>query len=201
MAPSPIEGDPFAVPRRVASLMAGFSRPWFLTGGWAIDLWLGRVTRPHEDVEIAILRKDQEEIRRHLAGWSLEKVSDTPGGHRTLAWREEERLELPVHEIHARQSVGDPRELDILLNESSRDLWMFRRDPRVTRPLSEAGISVARTPVLAPEIVLLFKAKAPRPRDEADFQNASAHLTPVGRRWLRDSLETAHPGHPWIANL
>ena len=78
MAPSPSEG-PFAVPRRVADLMAGFSRPWYLAGGWALDVWLGRVTRPHEDVEIAILRDEQEEIRRHLDGWEFDKVAHGVG--------------------------------------------------------------------------------------------------------------------------
>ena len=52
MAPSPTEADPFAVPRRVVGVMAGFPRPWFFAGGWALDVWLGRVTRTHEDIEI-----------------------------------------------------------------------------------------------------------------------------------------------------
>ena len=181
--------------------MAGFSRPWFLAGGWAIDLWLGRVTRHHEDAEIAIFREDQAEIRRHLAGWTFDKVADTPEGHRALSWREEERLELPIHEIHARGVAGDLRDLEILLNESDRDVWRFRRDQRVTLPISEAGLFMAGIPILAPEIVLLFKAKTPRPRDEPDFRNALARLTPAGRTWLRGALEMAHPGHPWIAAL
>ena len=56
-------------------------------------------------------------------------------------------------------------------------------------------------PVLAPEIVLLYKAKAPRPKDETDFRNALAAMSPNARRWLRRALETAHPGHPWVAAL
>ncbi|TLZ65301.1 MAG: hypothetical protein E6K16_02990 [Methanobacteriota archaeon] len=200
MAPLPNEG-PFAVPRRVGALMAGFSRPWYLAGGWALDVWLGRVTRPHEDVEIAILRDDQEEIRRHLDGWEFDKVAHEVGGPRRERWREGERLELSVHEIHARRRGGDPRELEILLNEADGGRWTFRRDPRVFRPMDEAGTVVAGIPVLAPEIVLLYKAKAARPRDEEDFRNALGHLTPEGQRWLLAALETAHPGHRWIPRL
>src|SRR5205809_5719870 len=102
MAPSPTEADPFAVPRRVVGVMAGFPRPWFFAGGWALDVWLGRVARTHEDIEIAIFRRDQEEIRRHLAGWEFEKVVQTPTGHRPERWREGEVLDLPTHEIRAR---------------------------------------------------------------------------------------------------
>src|SRR2546427_2590342 len=177
MAPSPNEG-PFAVPRRGAALMAGFSRPWYLAGGWALDVWLGRVTRPHDDVEIAILRDDQEEIRRHLDGWEFDKVAHEVGGPRRERWREGERLELSVHEIHARRRGGDPRELEILLNEADGGRWTFRRDPRVFRPMDEAGTVVAGVPVLAPESVLPYKANAPRHRGEGDFPDARGHLTP-----------------------
>ena len=201
MAPSPSEPDPFASPRRIAALMAGFPRPWYLAGGWALDVWLRHATRPHEDIEIAILRRDQEGIRRHLAGWEFDKVVPGVGAPRRQPWREGERLEPPIHELHARRPEGEPRELEILLNESDGDDWRFRRDLRVSRPLSEKGLSVAGVPVLAPEIVLLYKAKAPRPRDERDFRNASQRLSPEQRRWLRAALDTVHPGHTWIGGL
>jgi Aminoglycoside-2''-adenylyltransferase len=32
--------------------------PWCIVGGWAIDLWLEEHTRPHEDIEISVLRED-----------------------------------------------------------------------------------------------------------------------------------------------
>src|SRR5579875_1369419 len=37
--------------REVADVMGSFSRPWFVSGGWTIDLFLGRTTREHEDLE------------------------------------------------------------------------------------------------------------------------------------------------------
>lgn len=35
----------------VAGLMRNFPRPWFLAGGWALDWFVGRVTREHGDIE------------------------------------------------------------------------------------------------------------------------------------------------------
>lgn len=187
---------PFAEPRRVARLLESFNRPWFVAGGWAIDLFLGRETRTHEDVEVAILRADQEEARRHLAGWAFEKVV---GGVRE-PWREEEPLEPPIHEIHARSPGGDA--LEILLNEAADDLWRFRRNPAVARPLVEVGLrSADGIPFLVPEVVLLYKAKAPRPRDEQDLAAVLPRLDAGRRGWLLRALEACHPGHPWIARL
>ncbi|HUY52034.1 MAG TPA: hypothetical protein VMV92_41095 [Streptosporangiaceae bacterium] len=56
-------------------------------------------------------------------------------------------------------------------------------------------------PDLAPEIVLLFKAKAIRPKDEADFTGTVPPLATAQRAWLRRSLLRVRPDHPWIDRL
>jgi hypothetical protein len=38
---------------RITSFMSGFNKPCFFAGGWAIDLFIGKQTRPHQDIEIA----------------------------------------------------------------------------------------------------------------------------------------------------
>jgi hypothetical protein len=43
----------------ISALMSSFPRPWFFCGGWALDLFLGKVTRPLHDVEIGVFRQDQ----------------------------------------------------------------------------------------------------------------------------------------------
>jgi len=37
---------------------SGFKGFWCVAGGWAIDMFLGKQTRPHEDMEIVVLRRD-----------------------------------------------------------------------------------------------------------------------------------------------
>jgi uncharacterized protein YecT (DUF1311 family) len=54
---------------------------------------------------------------------------------------------------------------------------------------------------MAPEIVLLFKAKHARPKDEADFAGTLDALGVAQRAWLADALATVHPGHPWLQLL
>jgi hypothetical protein len=56
-------------------------------------------------------------------------------------------------------------------------------------------------PYLAPEIQLLYKAKASRPKDEADFARTLPALNKKSRQWLAQSLALIHPDHPWLTEL
>ncbi|MEU4331994.1 hypothetical protein [Nonomuraea dietziae] len=56
-------------------------------------------------------------------------------------------------------------------------------------------------PYLVPEVVLLFKAKASRPKDQADFDGVLPLLGRARRDLLGEWLERVHPGHPWLAEL
>jgi hypothetical protein len=60
----------------VERVMRAYPRPWWVSGGWAIDLFIGRVTRDHCDVEVGTFLPDQDEVRRHLDGWELLRVRD-----------------------------------------------------------------------------------------------------------------------------
>jgi len=52
-----------------------------------------------------------------------------------------------------------------------------------------------------PEVVLLYKAKAPRERDQADFSRVGPLLTASAKSWLASALAICHPRHPWRASL
>jgi hypothetical protein len=43
---------------------------WFF-GGWAVDLWVGRLTRLHDDIDVLVWRHDESRIHEALeeAGW------------------------------------------------------------------------------------------------------------------------------------
>jgi hypothetical protein len=181
--------------------MAGFDRPWFVAGGWAIDLFLGSETRPHADIEIAILRHDQLRLQSYLTGWKFTKL--IPGDIlQSDKWVDGEHLSPPIHEIHALSPDDDHLEIEVLLNESRLDRWIFRRNTKITYPLSRiGGISREGIPFLSPEIVLLYKAKKPSPKDEADFYHTFKALDGDGRRWLSKAIKKEYPDHPWLVLL
>jgi hypothetical protein len=58
-------------PADLARVLFGLRTPWWICGGWALDLFLGRNTRRHVDLDVALLRRDQHVLFRHLGGWDL----------------------------------------------------------------------------------------------------------------------------------
>ena len=188
----------FKDPLKIAKLLAGFEKPWFVAGGWAIDLYLGHITRVHKDIEIAILRCDQLALQNYLRDWEFIKVIPESGSQRE-SWERGEWLELPVHEIHARRKGEDPSDLEILLNESRGGEWRFRRNLSICSPLSMIGqLSEIGMPFLSPEIVLLYKAKNPTAIDQIDFENVCQVLKIEPRQWLKEAIRCCYPGHPWL---
>jgi hypothetical protein len=188
--------DPAALP----DLLAGVDAPWWLAGGWAIDAFLGRVTRVHEDTDVLVLRRDQAAFRAALSTWDVH-AADPPGTLRP--WPVGEVLPASVHDVWCRPAVDAPWALQLMIDDTIGEDWVYRRDPRLRRPLASlAGpASDARRAVLAPEVQLLQKSKGRRPKDEADLAAAAPALSPSARTWLRDALDLVSPGHDWVACL
>lgn len=173
--------------------MSGFPGPWGVAGGWAIDLFLQRESRPHSDIDIALLRGDQRHLRARVAVAQVDKVMN----HCLSPWHVDEELQPPVHELQA--TWPDGFHLEFLLNDQDHHTrqWIFRRDHRIRRPLLSTFLSSATLPYLAPEIVLLNKSKAPATRDDADLDCALPYLSVDQRGWLQHALSLTAPGHRW----
>ena len=188
----------FELPLKVAALMRGFEPNWFIAGGWAIDLFLEKETRPHDDIEIVIFRRDQIAMQNYLGGWVLKKAA----GGALSDWKTGEFLKLPVHEIHGFHECGELQRLEVLLNEANNKEWIFRRDKRITKPLSKLHLTTnSGIKCLCPEVVLLYKSKNPRAKDEQDFQATAKHLDLEAKQWLRDALSVCCPEHHWLKIL
>jgi Aminoglycoside-2''-adenylyltransferase len=186
-------------PTAVAALFADCPSPWWIAGGHAIDALVGRNDRrPHEDIDVGILARDQGSARATLSGWDLHCV-DPPGQLRP--WPAAEILEEPVHDIWARERPGGSWQFQLVLNTSEGGDWVYRRDDRVRFPLSELVWLSEGVPYLAPEVQLLFKSKGVRPKDEQDFRDSLLLLGGRQRRWLRDALRVTDHAHPWLGLL
>src|SRR5213080_2679525 len=92
----------------VAQEMERFPRPWFVSGGWAIDLFVGRVTRKHADREIGIFRQDQRALQALLSDRALFKAVSGPDGGEYVPWEPGEWLALPIHQILVRPAGSEP---------------------------------------------------------------------------------------------
>ena len=58
-------------PPAIAELLGGIRARWFVVGGWALDLFHGRQTREHEDLEIATPMWHFDLIRERLSGYEF----------------------------------------------------------------------------------------------------------------------------------
>ncbi|KAA0549581.1 hypothetical protein FZW96_06265 [Bacillus sp. BGMRC 2118] len=182
--------------RKVAWIMKDFKYEWGIAGGWALDLFQGRKTRDHHDIEIVIFRSHQHNVKDYLKDWEFRKVINGE----FQDWGDE-HLTLPIHEIHAvHRSSGEL--IEILLNEMEKERWVYRRDARISRNIqyvmnkTEEGI-----PYLQPEIVLLYKAKHTRHKDDLDFYHTLPCLNQSQRDWLKNSIELSISHHKWLADL
>ncbi|HEX2037610.1 MAG TPA: amino acid transporter [Chloroflexota bacterium] len=189
-------------PAEAAALLGGAPWPWWIAGGWAIDLFVGRQTRRHGDLDVQVRRRDQHAAHATLVaqGWELH-AADPPGTLRP--WAPGETLGQWVHDIWCRPAGGAPWGLQLMLLDTEGERWTFRRNPHIGGALRSLGRrSAAGIPYLAPEVQLLYKAKPhPRPKDEADFRVALPLLDETSRAWLAGALERYNPDHPWLQPL
>ena len=175
--------------------------PWWIAGGYAIEFAVGRELRPHGDLDVLVLRRDQALVRQLLAGWDL-FVADPPGRGQLRPWPSGEVLQPPLHDIWCRRTPNAPWSVQLMLDEAEGGQWISRRTSRVRLPLERLGrTSPTGIPYLTPEVQLFYKAKATRGKDETDFEAVLPLLAASQRAWLADAITVISPDHPWRRRL
>jgi hypothetical protein len=215
----------------VGSLLSGLTVPWWITGGWAIDLAAGHVTRDHADVNVMMLERDEPALRG-LTGVGIQLIAD---GQPPGPWPAGRRLTVgpalgpkpPVTGPGRR--VGDrlvlrggdlPLPAEVIPASAVGAIWVYKKGSHVfTRPLADITRYWQGIPFPAPEAVLLIKARPGLDRpgtdnDQRDFEATLPVLSAEQRSWLKDAIERpswlkdAIEGHPrpprqhrWTAEL
>lgn len=188
----------------VCTFLKSFPAPWWIGGGWAIDMWAGGPTRDHEDIEICVAREYQDMIFQRYADWQFFKPS--PTFFEPMA--QGERLQPPVFILRLEQTahtIADaamPPTFEFLLNDIEGDHLLFPHDHSISIPFERVRtMSPYGVPVAAPEIVLAIKSWYPRPKDQHDFERVLPQLDDERRDWLRGFLQRTHPDMLWLAAL
>jgi len=141
----------------------------------------------------------------HVFGtWDVQAVLSPPRDERWpfRPWSLDGGLDESIHDIWCRRDSTQPWALQLMIADTRDDKWVYRRSPRVVCPVATmGGVTMDGIPYLAPEIQLLYKAKARRPKDEADFLHTLPMLDRKRRQWLRRALTLAHRHHAWLELL
>jgi len=194
--------------------MAGYPHDWYICGGWAVDLLLGRQTRDHLDVDIAVFEPDQRALHSHLDGWQLLGHDDAVADDCPDQW--DGRWLTPPAHVHANTPTMAGTELDIQICPRVGEEWVLvtgATEPRTTLPITSwrGQARWGALPVVSALVILYFKAlaprwqmtprTAPRPHDDADLDSLLPTLDPTQRQWLRQAIAAIDPDHRWLAKL
>jgi hypothetical protein len=215
--------SPFALIDSLVNFLDPLSVEWFVSGGWAIDIHLNRITRARCDLDISVPFSDRLKcIEFFLAkGWRIE--GKLGGGFRTLRkvsdyhddiryfWSFPEGVDF-VSEVvdddgnrriaYNRDSQKELDYIEVFFDVIKDGHFVFRRDPRVKRHKDRAILERDRVRYLAPEVVLLFKSNRLSEKNLLDFDAAVDSLDRDALLWFKEALALVYENsHAWVAQL
>jgi len=180
----------------VVELLAPARFRWWVTGGHALELFMGRSWRAHDDTDIGICRRDASEFADLLAHWDVHIAA---GGRLTPWGGEPLCAEQDQNNLWCRRAPDEPWCLDVVVGDGDADEWIYRRDPRIRAPWDDVVLrSDGGVPYLGPELQLLFKSRTPRPKDDVDAKEV---IPALDKRRVARLDQLLPPSHPWRALL
>jgi hypothetical protein len=184
----------------VHAYFADYPGRYWIAGGWALDLFADRVRRPHTDVDVLVLARDLDLVAATFT--TPRPTLENPNTGERRAWQPGETL-TPGPDVLAFPDDLFPSPVRVVLAASDGDDWVYHRGRgTLRRPLDEITLTTADgIPYLAPEIVLLFKSRSDRAKDNADFNDVAAALHPARRAWLHQHIAPRYADHPWLPAL
>src|SRR5687768_12725335 len=83
----------------IKDLMNDYEKSWGICGGWAIDVFLGKQSRQHKDIDLFIWRDEQLYAQKYFKErqWLLQIAHI--GNPNLIDWEDEDYLHLPYHTI------------------------------------------------------------------------------------------------------
>jgi hypothetical protein len=180
-------------------VFAGFHRPWWVVGGWAIEAFTGS-PREHEDVDVSILVCDVPALRAHVGeSWQLWNIADGALRPLTDRWPD---VQHPESQVWGRRSATSPWAFDLPLTPDRDGRWTNKRLPDHVAAVEDVTwVADDGIRYLNPEIVLLYKSRLGRLKDTHDLDRALPLLDDTARTWLRDKVAQLHPDHLWLERL
>ncbi|HET8927850.1 MAG TPA: hypothetical protein VFN24_08495 [Microbacterium sp.] len=184
-------------PDQVAKLMAGTSARWWLSGGVALDRWLGRAIRERANTDVSTTSADLVALVEGLpAGYS----AWAPDGDEVIPWSEAS-ADADLQPVRIHDDEADAWVLQVNVEDGTDRVWLYRRDPRLQLPWDGAVLDVGGIPTGAPEVQLVWKALRPRPQDDLDKDAVLPELSDEARAWYERAILSIHPHSSWSIHV
>lgn len=184
--------QPLDLPATVELFSAAQFR-WWISGGRALELHLGRTWRTHEDTDVGVTRSDLNALPPILSGWDVHVAATG-----TLTRWDGQPLDARLHQnnLWCRRDPNGPWLLDVTIGDGNDDFWIYRRDPTVQVRWDHAVLQTTLgVPYLAPDLQLLYKSTHVRPKDTIDAGEVIPELDTRHRVRLAQLLPDEHPWH------
>lgn len=177
----------------VAEMLAGAAARWWLSGGVALDRWLGAPIRERTNIDVSTTPASLAAVIAALpAGYSAWAHHDDT----VTAW-----ADVPsgadVQPVLVRDDRAGTWALQINVEDGTDAAWLYRRDSRLQLPWDRAVRDISGIPVGAPEVQLVWKALRPRPEDDLDKDAVLPQLSPDARAWWERAILSIHPHSSW----
>jgi hypothetical protein len=127
---------------------------WVLCGGCSVDLFLGRPTRHHGDVDIGVFRSGLVDCLRAV-GRDQVYLCSAP---RTYTRWDGTEIDPAVHDIWISDSSGGCWILQIVVFDDEGDRVFYRRNRRIHWSKRSHAIRCGEFRILNPYITFLYKA-------------------------------------------
>lgn len=196
---------------------------WHLCGGFAIDYYLGEITRKHKDIDITVSFDDMKVCVEYLKskGWEIdapvgngrcvpvEFAINNPDLYFDNIWSYKKdadfiKVEKTDGVFKYMQFVNREQiELDfieVLFNKIENGVFYYQKNNNIVLDMDKAFIYKEGISILAPEVILLYKSRSHENEDyKHDFDMVIDKLDKERYDWLMNAMKIEYPkGHPWI---
>ncbi|MGN8554143.1 UNVERIFIED_CONTAM: hypothetical protein OHV15_16305 [Microbacterium sp. SLM126] len=199
-SPAPDPATPWAPlsARATADLLGDGPARWWLSGGVALDHWLGRPIRERPNTDASTTAGHLEALIDALpdgfSAWA-------PAGEEAVVPWADADIETDLQPIRIRDDEADAWVLQLNVEDGTDAAWMYRRDPRLQLPWDRAVLEIEGIPTGAPEVQLTWKALRPRPQDDIDKDAVLPGLSDEAQAWFERAILTVHPHSTWSIHV
>jgi len=168
------------------NIFKGCGFPYYVCGGFALELFAGKTLRAHSDLDISVFHENKRDVVSLLRsnGWSMYKrvmepgkidgltpIADAndskldeiwvmwaikPGSHLIPKPRDGE-TDLFDYEI-LRNAQTDINFIEIVLDSKEGSNFVYRKNKNIVRELDKAILHKDGIPYMSPELVLFLKS-------------------------------------------
>ncbi len=184
-------------PEAVTELLQAQTVRWWLSGGVALDRWLGEPIRERRNIDVSVVHTDLFEF-----------VQGLPEGYDVWAVRDESLVPFSevqpgdeVQPVLIRDLASNAWVLRVNVEDGAPRAWVYKRDPRLQLAWDKAVLDVDGIPTGAPEVQLVWKALRPRPEDDIDKDAVLTKLSDEARAWYERCILSIHPHSSWSIHV